>query len=92
MSIDMSRGNVEDFINALNENELEALKYMIKAFNCADFYISVHKESQETDITGTTYRNLFYKLKEYQIATVESAGVKGTHVIFHSFTKLKNLL
>ena len=92
MSIDTSRGNEEEFINSLNEHELEALKRMIELFNCTDFYISVNKETQETNISGSAYRSLFYKLKENKIATVESAGVKGTHVIFHSFTKLKNLL
>lgn len=92
MSIDTSRGNEEDFINSLNEHELEALKRMVELFNCTDFYISVNKETQETNISGSAYRSLFYKLKENKIATVESAGVKGTHVIFHSFTKLKNLL
>ena len=92
MSIDTSRGNEEDFINSLNEHELEALKRMIELFNCTDFYISVNKETQETNISGSAYRSLFYKLKKNKIATVESAGVKGTHVIFHSFTKLKNLL
>ena len=92
MSIDTSRGNEEDFINSLNEHELEALKRMVELFNCTDFYISVNKETQETNISGSAYRSLFYKLKENKIATVESAGVKGTHVIFHSFTKIKNLL
>lgn len=92
MSIDTSRGNEEDFINSLNEHELEALKRMVELFNCTDFYISVNKETQETNISGSAYRSLFYKLKENKIATVESAGAKGTHVIFHSFTKLKNLL
>lgn len=92
MSIDTSRGNEEEFINSLNEHELEALKHMIKLFNCTDFYISVNKETQETNISSSAYRSLFYKLKENKIATVESAGVKGTHVIFHSFTKIKNLL
>lgn len=92
MSIDTSRGNEEDFINSLNEHELEALKHMVKLFNCTDFYISVNKETQETNISSSAYRSLFYKLKENKIATVESAGVKGTHVIFHSFTKIKNLL
>ena len=92
MSIDTSRGNEEEFINSLNEHELEALKRMVELFNCTDFYISVNKETQETNISGSAYRSLFYKLKENKIATVESAGVKGTHVIFHSFTKLKNLL
>ena len=92
MSIDTSRGNEMEFFEILNEHELEALKYILEKYNCADFYISVNKESQETNISGSAYRQLFYKLKEYKIATVESAGVKGTHVIFHSFTKLKNLL
>lgn len=92
MAIDTSRGNEIEFFEILNDSELLALKYIIEKYNCADFYISVHKEGQESDISGTTYRNLFYKLKEYKIATVESAGVKGTHVIFNSFTKLKNLL
>ena len=92
MSIDTSRGNEEEFINSLNEHELEALRHMIKLFNCTDFYISVNKETQETNISSSAYRSLFYKLKENKIATVESAGVKGTHVIFHSFTKIKNLL
>ena len=92
MSIDTSRGNEEEFINSLNEHELEALKHMVKLFNCTDFYISVNKETQETNISSSAYRSLFYKLKENKIATVESAGVKGTHVIFHSFTKIKNLL
>lgn len=92
MSIDTSRGNEEEFINSLNEHELEALKRMVELFNCTDFYISVNKETQETNISSSAYRSLFYKLKENKIATVESAGVKGTHVIFHSFTKIKNLL
>ena len=92
MSIDVSRGNVEEFLKDLNQLELEALKYIIDTYNCADFYISVNKESQETSFSGATYRGLFYKLKEHKIASVESAGVKGTHIMFNSFTKLKNLL
>ena len=92
ISIDTSRGNEEEFINSLSEHELEALKRMVELFDCTDFYISVNKETQETNISSSAYRSLFYKLKENKIATVESAGVKGTHVIFHSFTKLKNLL
>lgn len=92
ISIDTSKGNEEEFLTLLNENELHVLKHMIETYNCADFYISVNKETQETNISGSTYRSLFYKLKEHKIANVESAGVKGTHVSFHSFTKLKNLL
>ena len=92
MSIDVSRGNAEEFLKDLNQLELDALKYIIDTYNCADFYISVNKESQETSFSGATYRGLFYKLKEHKIASVESAGVKGTHIMFNSFTKLKNLL
>ena len=36
MSIDTSRGNEEEFINSLNEHELEALKHMVKLLGDQD--------------------------------------------------------
>lgn len=92
LSIDTSKSNINKFLEELTITEQEVLKLIIVNYNCADFYISVNKETQKTNISTSVYRTLFYKLKEFQIASVESAGVKGTHIIFNNFENLKNLL
>lgn len=92
LSIGTSKNDIKKFLEELTTTEQEVLKFIIRDYNCADFYISVNKETQKTNISTSVYRTLFYKLKEFQIASVESAGVKGTHIIFNNFEKLKNLL
>lgn len=92
MSINKTEVQEKTFLEVLTSTELEVLKSILSAYNSADLYIKVNQEIQKTNVSTSVYRTLFYKIKEYNIATINSAGVKGTHIIFNNFEKLKNLL
>lgn len=92
MSINKTEMQEKTFLEVLTSTELEVLKSILSTYNSADLYIKVNQEVQKTNVSTSVYRTLFYKIKEYNIATINSAGVKGTHIIFNNFEKLKNLL
>ena len=83
----------QELLNILTKTELKVLKYIIKDFNQqAEGNIKVSQATEQYNISTSVFRTLFYKLKEYQIAEIDSRGVKGTHIVFKNITFLKNLL
>ena len=83
----------QEILTILTKTELKVLKYIIKDFNQqSEGDIKVSQATEQYNISTSVFRTLFYKLKEYQIAEIDSRGVKGTHIVFKNITILKNLL
>lgn len=82
----------EELIKILTKTEIKVLQYMIRDFNYqSEGDIKVNQATEQYNISTSVFRTLFYKLKEYGVATIDSRGVKGTHVIFRDISILKSL-
>ena len=82
----------QEIINILTKTELKVLSLIIKDFNgLNEGDIKVSQATEQYKISTSVFRTLFYKLKEYGIAEIDSRGVKGTHIVFKNITTLKNL-
>ena len=83
----------QELINILTKTELKVLELIIKDFNNSnEGDIKVSQKTEEYNISTSVFRTLFYKLKEYGVAAIDSRGVKGTHIIFNNITNLKSLI
>lgn len=82
----------EELIKILTKTEIKVLQYMIRDFNYqSEGDIKVNQATEQYNISTSVFRTLFYKLKEYGVATIDSRGVKGTHVTFRDISILKSL-
>lgn len=82
----------EELIKILTKTEIKVLQYMIRDFNYQnEGDIKVNQATEQYNISTSVFRTLFYKLKEYGVATIDSRGVKGTHVTFRDISILKSL-
>jgi len=83
----------QEIINILTKTELKVLSLIIQDFNgLNEGNIKVSQATEHYKISTSVFRTLFYKLKEYGVAEIDSRGVKGTHIIFRNISTLKNLL
>jgi len=83
----------QELINILTKTEIKVLNNIIKDFNEEkEGDIKVSQATENYKISTVVFRTLFYKLKEYKVAEVDSRGVKGTHIKFNNLDTLKNLL
>ena len=85
--------NEQELINILTKTEIRILNNIINEFNEnseGDIRVSYH--SEVWNISTSVFRTLFYKLKEYKVAEIDSRGVKGTHIKFHNIKTLKTLI
>lgn len=83
----------QEIINILTKTELKVLSLIIKDFNeLNEGDIKVSQATEQYKISTSVFRTLFYKLKEYGVAEIDSRGVKGTHITFKNITTLKSLL
>lgn len=85
--------NEQEIINILTKTEIKVLKNIINEFNgYKEGDIRVSYFSKEWNISTSVFRTLFYKLKEYGVASVDSRGVKGTHINFNNVQTLYLLI
>lgn len=83
----------QQLLNILTKTELKVLQYIIKDFNNqSEGDIKVSQATEQYKISTSVFRTLFYKLKEYGVAAIDSRGVKGTHIVFKNISTLKNLI
>jgi len=83
----------QELIKILTKTELIILKNIIKDFNGEkEGDIKVSQATEQYKISTAVFRTLFYKLKEYKVAEIDSRGVKGTHIKFNNLTTLNSLL
>ena len=83
----------QELLNILTKTELKVLEYIIKDFNNKnEGDIKVSQATERYNISTSVFRTLFYKLKEYEVATIDSRGVKGTHIAFYNISNLKQIL
>lgn len=83
----------QELINILTKTEIKVLNNIIKDFNEEkEGDIKVSQATEIYKISTVVFRTLFYKLKQYKVAEVDSRGVKGTHIKFNNLDTLKNLL
>ena len=88
-----SNSKEQELINILTKTELKVLELIIKDFkNSNEGDIKVSQATEQYNISTSVFRTLFYKLKEYGVAAVDSRGVKGTHITFNNITNLKSLI
>lgn len=83
----------QELIKILTKTELLILKNIIKDFsgnNEGD--IKVSQATEKYNASTAVFRTLFYKLKDYRVAEIDSRGVKGTHIKFNNLTILKSLI
>lgn len=83
----------QELINILTKTELKVLSLIIKEFNeLSEGDIKVNQATEQYNVSTSVFRTLFYKLKEYGVAAIDSRGVKGTHIVFKNISTLKNLI
>ena len=83
----------QQLLNILTKTELKVLQYIIKDFNNqSEGDIKVNQATEQYKISTSVFRTLFYKIKEYGVATIDSRGVKGTNIVFKNISTLKNLI
>lgn len=83
----------QELVKILTKTELQVLKLIIKDFqNNNEGDIKVSQATEKYNISTSVFRTLFYKIKEYSVAAIDSRGVKGTHICFNNIEKLKSLI
>lgn len=83
----------QELIKILTKTELLILKNIIKDFDGADEgNIKVSQATEKYNASTAVFRTLFYKLKDYRVAEIDSRGVKGTHIKFNNLSTLKSLI
>ena len=91
VSYDISKE--ESLLKILTSTEKKVLNFIIQDFNgSAEGYIRVNQATEKYNISTSVFRTLFYKIKEYNIAEINSRGVKGTFIHFNNLYILKDLL
>ena len=83
----------QELINILTKTELKVLKNIIEDF-CGNQEgdIKVSQATEQYKISTAVFRTLFYKLKDYKVAQIDSRGVKGTHIKFNNLSSLNKLI
>lgn len=76
--------NFEQFVNKTTEKEKDALRDIIERIG-EEGQVSLSALIQITKISRPVYTSLLSKLKEFNIAEVVNAGVKGTKIKFTNF-------
>ena len=78
-----------DYNDLFSTSELKALLYIHNKIKLTNLEgdINIKQSSLETSISTPVFRNLLYKLKENNMAKIDSRGVKGTHIKFISSMK-----
>lgn len=83
----------QELIEKLTKTEKKALSNIIKDFNGnKEGDIKVSSATEKYNISTAVFRTLFYKLKEYGVAAIDSRGVKGTHICFNNIEIIKSLI
>lgn len=83
----------QEIVETLTKTELKSLEFIINYFsNKPEGDIKVNQITNQCGISTVVFRTLFYKLKEYKIAEIDSRGVKGTHIKFKDINKIKSLI
>ncbi len=83
----------QELINILTKTEIKVLKNIIEDFNGEkEGDIKVSNATNTYKVSTVVFRTLFYKLKNYRVAEIDSRGVKGTHIKFNNIKKLKALI
>ena len=81
--------NEQELINILTKTEIKVLNNIINEFiGHSEGDIRVSYYSEKWNISTSVFRTLFYKLKEYKVAEIDSRGVKGTHIKFNNVKTL----
>lgn len=81
-----------DFMDRLTANEEIAFKAICSELsNEGVGNVSIVKLQQKTNLSRPVYSNLFNKMKEAGIATIENQGVKGTHIVLYSLDFLQTM-
>ena len=70
---------VEDFFNALTNNEQIALQSIREEIGLSG-NISVVKMIQKTNLSRPVFTSLLQKMEKYNVAIVKNQGVKGTYI------------
>lgn len=79
-----------DFMDRLTANEEIAFKAICSELSNEGIgNVSIVKLQQKTNLSRPVYSNLFNKMKEAGIATIENQGVKGTHIVLYSLDFLQ---
>lgn len=93
INIECNNSKEEELYNILTKTEKKVLEIIIKLFNNTnEGDIRVNQLTLEYNISTSVFRTLFYKIKEYNIASIDSRGVKGTHIIFNNINVLKSII
>jgi GTP-sensing pleiotropic transcriptional regulator CodY len=74
----------EQFVNKTTEKEKDALRDIIDRIG-EEGQLSLSSLIQLTNISRPVYTSLLSKLKEFKIAEVVNAGVKGTKIKFINY-------
>ena len=83
----------QELINILTKTEIKVLKNIIDDFKGEkEGDIKVSSATNVYKVSTVVFRTLFYKLKDYRVAEIDSRGVKGTHIKFNNIKKLKALI
>lgn len=83
----------QELINILTKTEIKVLRNIIEDFNGEkEGDIKVSNATNVYKVSTVVFRTLFYKLKDYRVAEIDSRGVKGTHIKFNNIKKLKALI
>ena len=83
----------QELLSIITDTERKALKYIIEDFNNnSEGDIKVSQATLKYNISTSVFRTLFYKLKDYNVAEIDSRGVKGTHIKFNNIKNLKILI
>ena len=83
----------QELINILTKTEIKVLKNIIDDFKGEkEGDIKVSNATNVYKVSTVVFRTLFYKLKDYRVAEIDSRGVKGTHIKFNNIKKLKALI
>ena len=83
----------QELINILTKTEIKVLRNIIEDFNGEkEGDIKVSNATNIYKVSTVVFRTLFYKLKDYRVAEIDSRGVKGTHIKFNNIKKLKALI
>ena len=83
----------QELINILTKTEIKVLRNIIDDFKGEkEGDIKVSSATNVYKVSTVVFRTLFYKLKDYRVAEIDSRGVKGTHIKFNNIKKLKALI
>ena len=81
------------FIHRITSTEKKVLNIIINELNDKpEGDIIISQLINKYNISRPVFTSLFYKLKNYNIATIDNRGVKGAHIIFNNLNILKDTI